>query len=267
MSAADEPTSYFVRLGEQRFQPTTHTTGAWTPSEQHFSPIAGLLTHAIDRFVADHGNPALAMGRITFDILGTVAIEPFDVQVEVVRPGRTIELLQAEAAVRGRPFVRARAWRLVREDTREVAGGAPDRLPPPGGLKPWPLVSVWPGGYIASIEFRPIRPPEPGRTTAWLRTRTALVAGEQASPLARFIGLVDTANGIAVRVPTATWFYPNVDLSIHLHRQPSGEWVGLDTTVVFGPEGHGVTSTVLHDVDGPVGRAEQMLTIRRGEVR
>jgi len=32
--------------------------------------------------------------------------------------------------------------------------------------------------------------------------------------------------------------------------------------VVFGPEGHGVTSSVLHDVAGHVGYAQQALTIR-----
>ena len=56
--------------------------------------------------------------------------------------------------------------------------------------------------------------------------------------------------------------FPNVDLTIHLHRQPAGRWVGLDTTVVFGPTGQGITSTVLHDLAGPVGHAQQMLTVR-----
>jgi hypothetical protein len=36
----------------------------------------------------------------------------------------------------------------------------------------------------------------------------------------------------------------------------------LDTTVTFGPTGQGLTSTVLYDVDGPVGHALQMLTVR-----
>jgi hypothetical protein len=56
--------------------------------------------------------------------------------------------------------------------------------------------------------------------------------------------------------------FPNVDLGIHLHRQPAGRWTGLDTTVTFGPTGQGVTSTVLHDVAGPVGHAQQILTVR-----
>jgi hypothetical protein len=73
---------------------------------------------------------------------------------------------------------------------------------------------------------------------------------------------VDTANGIAVRRSPREWMFPNVDLTIHLHRQPTGDWVGLDTTVIFGTGGHGLTSTVLHDVLGPVGQASQTLTVR-----
>jgi hypothetical protein len=46
-------------------------------------------------------------------------------------------------------------------------------------------------------------------------------------------------------------------------RQPVGDWLGLDTTVVFGPAGHGVTSSVLHDETGHFGYAQQALTIRQ----
>lgn len=42
-----------------------------------------------------------------------------------------------------------------------------------------------------------------------------------------------------------------------------GRWTGLDTTVVHGPTGLGITTTVLHDVHGPVGTANQLLTVRR----
>src|SRR5690606_40119049 len=69
-------------------------------------------------------------------------------------------------------------------------------------------------------------------------------------------------NGIAVREAPTEWMFPNVDLTVHLHRQPRGRWVGLDTEVVFGPTGQGLTSTVLHDRDGEVGRAQQILTVR-----
>ncbi|MEW3744784.1 thioesterase family protein, partial [Pseudomonas aeruginosa] len=109
--------------------------------------------------------------------------------------------------------------------------------------------------------IRPLPGAEPGRTQAWLHTDIGLV-DEPASDLARFIGLVDTANGVAPRVSPTTWMFPNVDLTIHLYRQPRGDWVGLDTTVIFGADGVGLTTSTLHDVHGPVGRAEQILTVR-----
>jgi len=81
-------------------------------------------------------------------------------------------------------------------------------------------------------------------------------------PLTSYIALVDIANGLAARRPPDEWVFPNTDLTIHLHRQPRGHWVGLDTTAPFGPTGQGVTSTVLHDGSGPVGFAHQILTAR-----
>jgi hypothetical protein len=89
-----------------------------------------------------------------------------------------------------------------------------------------------------------------------------LINDQPVSDLARFVGLIDTANGIAVRESPKEWMFPNVDLTIHLFRQPHGRWVGLDTTVTFGAGGHGLTSTVLHDIDGPVGRSEQILVVK-----
>jgi hypothetical protein len=65
-----------------------------------------------------------------------------------------------------------------------------------------------------------------------------------------------------VRPGAGNYVFPNVDLQVHLYREPTGEWVGLANSVTFGPDGIGLTSTVLHDANGPVGRAEQILTIR-----
>jgi hypothetical protein len=257
------PPAYFERLSAGRYRATEHTGGAWSVAEQHISPLNGLLVHAVDRFVAERGGgDGRVTARVAFDILGVVPIGEVDVHVEVVRPGRTIELLEAVAVSGGRPVLRARAWRLARHDTAAVAGGAPDALPAPDGLAPAPLTAVWPGGYIASLDVRPLHAPGPGRGTVWLATPVALVADEPVSELARFVGLVDTANGIAVRESPEAWLFPNVDLTVHLHRQPAGPWVGLDTTVVFGPDGSGLTTTVLHDRTGPVGRAAQLLTVR-----
>ncbi len=254
--------AYFVRVDETRFQPTEHTGGGWDPEELHFSPLAGLIVHAIDGFVASGAGTGLILSRISYDILGRLANDVCEVSVETVRPGRTIELLEATLSIGGRPVIRARAWMLSPFDTRAVEGGAAEPLPDPETLAPWPMTSVWPGGYIASLDVRPVVPVVPGRAVAWVSTAHALVEGEEAGALASYVALIDTANGLAARESPGSWLYPNVDLTIHLHRAPEGRWVGLDSTAVFGPTGQGITSSVLHDVAGAVGTAQQLLTVR-----
>ncbi|MCW2810779.1 MAG: thioesterase [Friedmanniella sp.] len=261
-ATAAAPPAYYHRLDERRFSPTPHVSGAWQPGEQHMGPVAGLIVHAVDGFVAARGTDDLQISRLTYEILGLLGATETEVEVSVLRAGRTIELLEVTLTLAGRVAVRARVWRLGRGDTAAVAGGQPADLPAPESCEPWSASTLWDGGFIASLEMRPLPHPEPGRAGAWLRTRTALVAGEPSSDLARFVMLVDTANGIAVREPPSRWLFPNLDLTVHLYRQPQGSWVGLTTEVVFGASGVGLTSSVLHDRSGPVGRAEQILTVR-----
>ena len=253
---------FFTRVGPHTVRPTEHTAGAWNVDEQHIAATNGLVVHELDRWVAERGAPPMLLARLTVEILGVLTMADMDVALEVVRPGRTIELCEVTVSQHDRAVVRARAWRLATRDTREVAGGAPEPLPSPEGLEPFSFSSVWPGGFIEGVEMRPVHGPTPGRTTAWMRTPIAIVEGESSSPTARFVLMVDTANGIAIREPIDAWLYPNVDLTIHLHREPVRGWVGLDTSVVFGGDGIGLTSSVLHDEAGAVGRAEQCLTIR-----
>jgi hypothetical protein len=95
-----------------------------------------------------------------------------------------------------------------------------------------------------------------------VRPAVPLVADEPVSSIARAAGLLDIANGMTVRADPRELAFPNVDLTAHLFREPSGDWLGFDTTVSFGPAGIGVTSSVLHDLDGPIGTMSQSLTIR-----
>jgi hypothetical protein len=256
------PTAYYQRLDADRFQPTVHAQGAWNDHEQHMAPVSGLLAHALERHAP---RPDLVMGRVSYDILGLIPLEPTTVRVRTVRPGRTIELLEAVASVGGRDVVRALAWRLSVQDTAAVAGGMPRALAPRERCTPFDGAATWPGGYIRSIEVLRAPGRVPGEGQAWLRTAHPLVEGEPATPTAAFLGLVDTANGMNVRLDPREWAFPNLDLAVHLYRAPQGgpgRWIGFDTVVTVGAGGVGLTSSTLHDELGPVGRAEQILTVR-----
>ena len=69
---------------------------------------------------------------------------------------------------------------------------------------------------------------------------------------------------MTVREPPEEVHFPNVDLTAHLVRSPAAGWLGFDTTVTFGPGGHGLTRSVLHDEHGPLGSVAQTLTVRPG---
>jgi hypothetical protein len=259
MSLPTDSDHYYRPLGDGLYQPTIHVQGAWSAKEQHMAPVSGLLTSALERH---EPREELQLARISFDILGMIHAEPSLVRTRTLRPGRTIELIEATMSIAGRDVVRATAWRLSRQDTSAVAAVEDEPMPPPDTWPQTERMDIWPGGYIASVGFWADPDSRPGRARAWARTEHDLVEGTESSEFARYVGLVDTANGIAVRQPPGTWMFPNTDLALHFHRLPRGRWVGLDTTVSWGADGLGLTSTVLNDEHGVVGRAQQILTIR-----
>lgn len=262
MSSTGE-VGYFLPAGPDRYTPTEHVEGAWSDREQHVSPLAGLLVHHMESHRQRAREPGgKALSRVTFDILGPIAREEIALETTVLRPGRSVELVQTTATIAGRPTLTARGWYLSASDTTAVAGTDLPALPDPDTFEPHRMSDTWPGGFIRTVIARSAAAPRPGRATVWVRTDMTLVGGEEVSALAAYIGLIDAANGVAVREQPTEWLFPNVDLSVHLFRQPVGPWVGLDTTVSFGPAGHGLTSSVLHDADGPVGTATQSLLVR-----
>lgn len=252
--------TYFERTGATSYLPTDHVRGGWREDEQHVAPALGLLTHLVE---ADHASrrqdDRLTVGRLSFDILGTMPVAEVTAEVAVRRPGRTVELVEATLSHGGRPAVVLRAW-LLQRGAADLAGSSVEPLAPPEETPAWHPGEVWPGGFITSVDVRREQH-EPGRARFWVRPSVPLL-DEPVSPVARWAAVLDIANGMTVREDPRRVAFPNVDLTAHLVRDPVGEWVGFDTTVTFGPDGRGLTSSVLHDSDGVVGALAQSLTLR-----
>ena len=87
----------------------------------------------------------------------------------------------------------------------------------------------WSGGYLAAVEWLSVSGGifTPGDAQVWARPRVAVVAGSEVSPLERLFSVVDSASGVSSRVDIRKWYAINTDLTVHLHRQPVGEWVGM----------------------------------------
>jgi hypothetical protein len=102
---------------------------------------------------------------------------------------------------------------------------------------------------------------EAGPATVWMRPRVALVDGEQVTPLGRVLVAADSGNGVSAALDWRRYLFINVDLSVHLHRLPSGDWVCLDAITLPGRNGVGLADTRLLDQRGPIGRAAQTLLV------
>jgi len=254
--------SYFERdAGGTRFVPTKHVGGAWNTQEQHIGPALGLLAHCVELDRDVRRGHDLVIGRLAYDILGTIPLDIMDIDVRVVRTGRTIELVEATLGHGGRDALILRAWLMQSGDTATLAATSFERIPGPDDTPVWDPTTVWPGGFIESAQVRRTQA-EPGRAAFWVRTDVPLVAGETVSTLASAVGLLDIANGMTTRVSPLDVAFPNLDTTVHFFTEPRGDWVGFDTSVSFGSAGIGLTHSVIHDIDGPVGVVAQILTIR-----
>ena len=246
-----------------RFHATASTTGPWFADAQHVGPPSGLLVRALERLP---GGPGVQLVRVTVEVLGPVPTGEVHIAAAVERPGRSIELVAAEMNAGGRTVLRARGWRLAAGDTAEVARGTADALPPPATADvqtTW--ADGWLPGFIDAVEWRWLvgGPPGSGPGTAWLRQRVPLVAGETPTSLQRLMVAADCANGVGAPLDLREWLFVNTELTVHLHRQPVGEWIGVSATTTVGPTGAGTVSALLHDEKGHTARGAQALIVRR----
>jgi len=255
--------SFYVALGEGRFASTQATAGPWNPAAQHGGPPAALLARALES--VEEATPRV-LGRFTMDLLGPVPVGELSVSVEVLRPGRSVSLRQAQIRDdTGRVAARAQAWAFPRvEGSARTAVGLdvpPDHGPEDGRHADPP--GEWYRGYLDSVEWCWIEGAvtRPGPATVWMRPRVPLVAGEPMTPLQRLLTCVDSASGASAALDTAAWSFQNTDLTVHVVRPPEGEWVCLSAETSIGDGAVGVAASVVHDEHGLVARSAQALLV------
>jgi hypothetical protein len=253
--------AFFEPLGDNRFRSTEHTAGPWQAESQHLGPPSALLTRELERVPAHE--PA-AIARITVEILGPVPVAELEVNASIERPGKSVELLAGEIRALGRTVVRGRAWRMIHTDTTAVATPAGEPLAPPAAGRPIGRPPGWGAGFLDAMEWRVLRGAfdERGPATVWARQGVELVAGEEPTGLQRLLVVADSGNGVSNLLDAPQWWFINTELTVHLHRMPAGEWIGLDAHTVIGPHGVGTALSTLHDHTGPVAAGAQALLVR-----
>ncbi|MGA8745864.1 MAG: thioesterase family protein [Solirubrobacterales bacterium] len=256
------PSSFYEPRGDG-FLATELTRGPWDPSAQHAGPPSALLGREIERV---EGGEGFQIARITFEILRPVAIGPVRVAAEVVRPGRSVQMIEALLLAGDHEAISARAWRVRKGEVEIPQAALSTPAPPPGpeqGSRPGFFDTGQSTGYHTAMEWRSVRGgfEEPGPATVWMRMGCELVAGEPPTPLQRTLVAADVGNGISAVLDWHRYLFINVDLSVYLERMPEGEWVCVDARTLPQASGNGTAESVLSDERGRIGRAAQALLI------
>jgi hypothetical protein len=251
-----------------RFVPGPLTAGPWDRRAQH----GGAPTALVGRLLLDHepGEEAWFLGRLTVELIRPVPVSPLDVRIEVARPGRRVQVLDAVVTdAAGTEVLWARGVRVSQRDNgldeATVPGPPPPTFPAPEACAPiaFGLPIGWPS-FGEAFELRQADGQpfvELGPAAVWSRLLIPVFAGDEIHPLDRALTLADFPNGFASSVPFDRYRYINPDLTVSLHRVPRDEWVLLDAVMHPRATGHGTAGGTLHDRLGPVGTCAQTLLI------
>ncbi len=255
--------AFYRRLDEALFESTPATAGPWSPHAQHAGPPAALLARAMERH---DSRPEMRLADVRLDILGPIPVAPLTIEVEVLRGGRSMELLQATALADGRPVAVARAWRIVRapEDFPALTGrraASIDPVPEAKGDGRLRMPGAHEDGYLSAVEWRIVEGGvgAGGVTVAWGRQVVPLLADEEPTPWQRTLVLADSGGGITLSVDPRTHMFINCDLHVVLDRDPEGEWVRMSSEALASPGHGGTVRTTLADPRGDLGTGLQTM--------
>ena len=255
--------AFYQQVDQHRFESSPLTAGPWSAEAQHAGPPSALLVRTLEQFEAD---PAVRLARLSVDVLGPVPVAPLDIEVHRIRPGRSVELLEATASVEGRPALVARGWRMRRTPEDFPTVGTHAGPPVPDARQRGPMMSFAYGdGYLSVVDFSFVSGSgdELGPAEAWGRSRADLVEGEAMTGWQHTVVVADSASGVSMGTDPLTHPAINCDLMVSLHRDPEPGWVHLVTETTGSP-GQGVLAdTLLSDDRGRLGRSVQNLYGRR----
>lgn len=248
----------FYLLDGDGFTPTEAARSPWNPGHQNGVAIAGLLTHSAEQVEA----PVPMLGaRLDIDILRPTPFARTRVEATVVRAGRNMQIVESVLRSDGGEIT-ARA-RLLRIRTAESPNfpellpfPAPEKSPDRAWVKPQMAISEMVETRTLFGDFD-----ETGNAAIWARFRADVAPGAPATGLVQVAMLADFGNGLSSPVLRSEWSYANVDITVHMVREPVDSWILLTSETLMQGAGVGLVNTVLGDRNGAFGRAHQTLFV------
>lgn len=262
---------YLPTNQEDTFESTPLANAGWYDEGQHGGALAALIVGQVESV------PTLTpmeIARVTVEIFRVAPLVPLTVRPTVVREGKRIQTVKVEITdPEGTLLSLAIVQRLrtaERELPSEAATESTDLPDPTASRSPDPR--SWGIGdrdktmfHRDAIEIREIHGgfASIGPGSVWVRPTVPIIAGTENTPAQRAVIAGDFCNGVSRKLGLDEWVFMNSDLTVHIGRYPSGEWVGLDAQSSYASHGRGVASGSLWDTERWIGQSAQTLYLDR----
>ena len=259
--AVQEHGALFDRRGEM-FVPTPLARGPWDPNALHGGAPSALFAFVLGRH--DPG-PASFVARLTVELMRPVPLAPLQVVARTIRPGKKVQWLEGAVLADGREVARATALRM-RVDEVDVHDQVSPEVPPVPPrvelMEATPTMSSQVGFWSAHEIMRATGQfGMAGPAQTWFRLKVPVVGGETLAPVERVAAAADFGSGVGNPLPFTNARAINPELTIHLHREPAGEWVCLDSGGWMESHGVGMVETRIYDDNGAIGRGVQAMLV------
>jgi hypothetical protein len=246
------------------WMPTEASLGPWGHDLLHGGAVSALAIALME----DEAHDGYEAVRYSADFIRALPLRRLDAAVRTVRKGQRLEVLQCDISSDDRLVAHCSLVRVRPQPVTMPEGApAPKNEPPPDAPEDMfdpprfdPTRTFFVG---AGIEMRVPDPGQFGAGVAWYRLMIPATPGRVPSPTARAAAAADFGNGVSgfrsdTFIPVA---FPNADLVVHLARQPEGEWVRLEATSEWRPDGIGLARGELFDRAGNIGLSQQSLVL------
>ena len=248
------------------YESTPVANAGWYQEGQHGGALAALITGHVERL------PTLApmeIARVTVEIFRVVPLVPLTIRTEIVREGKRIQKIRADVTDPSGTLVSMASVQRLRTadlplpsqaETEALTLATPEECPI-FEMKDWgPGESGKVMFHRDAVEVREIYGGfgEVGPGAVWIRLSLPVIAGRENTPAQRAVAAGDFGNGVS-RSLGDDWVFMNSDLTAHIGRYPTGEWVALEAKSHYSGLGRGVAAGSLWDEEAWVGRSTQTL--------
>jgi hypothetical protein len=247
---------HFYDADGDHFSPTRLATGPWDKRLQSGVALAGLVAHLAET----HPAPVpMGIARLVIDLMKPTPMGPISARISEPRSGKRLQLIEIELLHEGEVTLKASALRVRIGEC--PASEHASYAEPASDLTTFSGRSLYRHIVESRLESGGLDQIGPGVT--WMRFFGEIVRGVPISPMVQLAMAADCGSGLSAYVDWREWTFANVDISLHLTREPRGPWVRVAARTDSAGNGIAVVDATLSDLDGDIGHAHQTLFLDR----